>query len=275
MVTLKRVAVNGSVSKWRPVMGGAPQGLVLGPVLLNIYVGDLDSGIECTLSKFANNTKLCGAVDTPEGWNAIQRDFDRLERWAHTNLMKFNKAKYEVLHQGRDNPKHKYRLGGGWIESSPEEKDCRMLIYKKLNMTHQCALAAQESQPYPGLHQKQCVSSRSREGILPLYSALVRSHLESCIQLWSPRHRTGMELLEWVQRRATKMIQGMEHLCYEERLRELELFSLGKRRLWGDLKAAFQYLKGACKKAGEGLVTRAHSDSTRGNGFKMKEGRFR
>jgi len=111
-----------------------------------------------------------------------------------------------------------------------------------------------------------------REVILPLYSALVRPHLESCIQLWSPQH---VELLERVQTRATNMIRGMEHLSYEERLRELGLFILQKRRHWGDLMANFQCLKGAYKKAGEGLFTRAFSDRTRGNDFKLKEGRFK
>ncbi|KAK4826541.1 hypothetical protein QYF61_010061 [Mycteria americana] len=253
----QRVVVKGSMSKWRPVTSGVPQ-------------GNMDSGIECTLSKFANNTKLYAAVEMLDRRDAIQRDLDRLERWARANLMKFNKAKCKVLHMGWGNPKHKYRLGGEWIESSPEVKDLGVLVYEKLNMTRQCALAAQKANRILGC-LKRSVASRLREVILPLYSALVRPHLQYCIQLWGPQHKKDMDLLERVQRRAMKMIRELEHLSYEDRLRELGLFSLEKRRLWGDLVAAFQYLKGAYKKAGEGLFTRACSDRTRGNGFKLKE----
>jgi len=167
---------------------------------------------------------------------------------------------------------NQYRLGDGGIESSLAKKDL-VLVDEKLDDNLAVCARSPEGQPYPGLYPQQCHQQVEGGHSAPLLRSgetspgVLRPALEPSAQ---ERHGTvgaGPE-------EATKMIRGLEHLCSEERRRELGLFSLEKKRLWGDLMVAFQYLKGAYKEDGDRLFSRACSDRTRHSGFKLKEGGF-
>ncbi|KAK4810827.1 hypothetical protein QYF61_008799 [Mycteria americana] len=244
----QRVVLNGATSGRRPVTSGVPQGSILGPVLFNIFINHLDARVECTLSKFAEDTKLGGAADSLEGREALQGVLDRLEHWAIINGMKFNKNKCQILHLGWSNTEHKYRLGEEWLGSSPAERDLGVLVDSRLNRSQQCALAAKRANRILGCI-KHSITSCSKE--------------------------KDVKVPECIQRRATKLVKGLEGMSYEEQLRTLGLSSLEKRRLRGDFIALYSFLKRGSGEGGADLFSLVSCDRIRGNGSKLRQGRFR
>jgi hypothetical protein len=270
----QRVVLNGVSSKWLKVKSGVPQGSVLGPILFLIYINDMDDGIACKISKFADDTKIASKVTTTHDREILQSDLDRLVNWASKWQMKFNVEKCKVLHIGSNNNRAQYLMNGQQLSAVNKEKDLGITISSDLKPSQHCSEVFKTANKLVGFIGR-AFENKSEKVILKLYNSLVRPHLEYCVQFWSPYYRKDIEKLERVQRRITKMIPRLRNLPYEERLEELSLFSLSKRRMRGDLIEVFKIFKGFDNINAEDYFTIDHSNRTRKrNSFKILGKRF-
>ena len=269
----QRVVLNGKCSDWRSVSSGVPQGSVLGPVLFLIYINDLDDNVKCKISKFADDTKIANKVTCVTQQQELQFDLNTLCEWAVDSQMFFNVDKCKVLHVGNSNVHANYTMNGVHLASVEQEKDLGVVFSNDLKPSKQCSEVVKTANKLIGFIGR-AFEFRTEEIILNLYNALVRPHLEYCVQCRSPYYKKDIEKLERVQRRVTKLIPRLRNKSYEERLSELNLFSLSKRRLRGDLIEVFKIVKGIENMNVEKYFTIDTSNTTRNNGCKIIGKRF-
>ena len=239
----QRVVVDGEVSNWKSVLSGVPQGSVLGPILFLIYINDLDDSITSNVLKFADDTKLLRKVNTDGNKQHLQNDLDRLVKWSEKWQMLFNFGKCKCLHTGHRNLNVNYKMGDTVLGTTVKEKDLGVTISADMKVSEQCGIAASKGNQILGLIRRN-ITYKGKKLIIPLYKAIVRPHLEYCIQAWRPYRKKDIDTLERIQRRATKMIPELRDLSYEERLKECGLTTLETRRLRGDQIEVFKILNG-------------------------------
>ncbi|CAM4622379.1 unnamed protein product [Lepidochelys kempii] len=224
----QRVGINGQFSERREVNSGVPQGSVLGPVLFNILINDLEKGVNSEVAKYVDDTKLLKIVMSQAGCEELQRDRTKLGDWATKWQMKFNVDQCKVMRVGKHNPNYTYQMMGSKLAVTTQERYRGVIVESSLKTSTQCAVTVKKVNRMLGIIKKG-IDNKTEDILLPLYKSMVRPHLGYCMQTWSPHLEKGILELEKVQKRATKMIKGMERLPYEERLIRLRLFSSEKR----------------------------------------------
>ena len=239
----QRVVVDGEVSNWKSVLSGVPQGSVLGPILFLIYINDLDDSITSNVLKFADDTKLFRKVNTDGDKQHLQNDLDRLVKWSEKWQMQFYFGKCKCLHTGHGNWNVNYKMGDTVLGTTVNEKDLGVTISADIKVSEQCGIAASKANKILGLIRRN-ITYKGKKLIIPLYKAIVRPHLEYCIQAWRPYRKKDIDTLERIQRIATKMFPELRDLSYEERLKECGLTTLETRRLRGDQIEVFKILNG-------------------------------
>ena len=239
----QRVVVDGEVSNWKPVLSGVPQGSVLGPILFLIYINDLDDDITSKVLKFADDTKVFRKIKSDADRQHLQDDLNKLIEWSEKWQMLFNFGKCKCLHTGHGNEDAQHTMGDTVLNTTSKEKDFGLTISADMKVSEQCGIAAAKGNQILGLIRRNIVY-KEKELIIPLYKTIVRPHLEYCIQAWRPYRKKDIDMLERVQRRATKMIPKLRNISYEMRLKECGLTTLETRRLRGDQIEVFKILNG-------------------------------
>jgi len=266
-----RVVTDGGSSNWNCVKSGVPQGSVLGPLLFVIYVNELPHLLKSKVKMFADDIKLWNVIKKKEDEQLMQEDIKKLEQNSEEWLLKFNVDKCKKLAIRHQTPTQYWlrnEAGTKPMEQISEERDLGVWVTQDLKWSQQCDKAAAKAMSVLGMI-KRTFTELSRESFTILYGTYVRPHLEYCSQVWAPYFQKDINVLEKVQRRATKLIPSIRKLRYEDRLKYLGLFSLQRRRKRGDLIETFKIMNGVENIDSETFFKRSSATNLRGHNFKI------
>ena len=242
----QRVRVNDSISSWKPVISGIPQGSILGPILFTLYVNDIPAQLQSIISMYADDTKLFSAL-LSNTTNTLINDLKVMEEWSEKFQMRFHPEKCHVMHIGNNNPRQEYSMSCGdqqhTLDAVSSEKDLGILIDEKLKFSEHINIKVNKANQILGCI-KHTFKHINKEIFKLLYKSLVRPHLEYNSVVWNPHLKKDMDVIERVQRRATKMVPELRNLSYEDRLRALDLSTLKFRRDRADLIETYNILTG-------------------------------
>ena len=273
----QKVSVNGMDSTTHNVTSGIPQGSVLGPILFVIYINDMPDCVAATAYLFADDTKLYKEIKSPEDSNSLQRDLDSLQEWSNTWLLKFHPNKCKVMTvSNKKNINRAYHLYDSTgkevdLEKSEGEKDIGVFVDDQLTFSRHIQQQANKANSIMGLIRR-TYSYLDEQSFKYLFQALVRPHLEYAEAVWSPSKVGDIDVLENVQRRATKQIPSLKNLEYSDRLKKLKMPTLKYRRLRGDMIETFKIINGIYDRdVTENFLEIDQNTRTRGNDKKLKK----
>ena len=201
----QRVTVDGEISNWKSVLSGVPQGLVLGPILFLIYINDLEDDISSKVLKFADDTKVFRKVTNDTDKQSLQNDLDKLVKWSEKRQILLFFGKCKCIHIGHGNMDEEYKMGDAVLCRTTQDKDLGVTFSADMKVSEQYGIAAFKGNQILGLIRRTIVY-KEKQLIVPPYKAIVRPHLEYCIQAVRPYRKKDIDKLERIKRRATKMI---------------------------------------------------------------------
>lgn len=275
----QRVIVNGEKSDWKNVTSGIPQGSVLGPICFVLYINDLPTSFSnnSEVFLFADDTKIFRQIMCKDDCELLQTDIYDMKKWSDTWMLKFHPDKCKVMRIGRSKvDQYDYKMDSSYkpMSKSTEEKDIGVVIDNKLTFQKHINEKVNKANSIVGIIRR-TFEYLDNKMFCTLFKALVRPHIEYANPVWSPHLKKNIEMIENVQRRATKQVPGLSDLSYEERLKELNLPSLVYRRLRGDLIEVYKILSGKYDPEVSDLFNLNTQQSTRGHNFKLYKKRPR